>query len=67
MDEPGASAGSFARSPGAVAVIASSHHVADARSIRFMPEPSPGSIGACRPASSDARKELTRWIRSVAA
>ena len=28
-----------------------------------MPEPSPASIGASAPASSDARNELTRWMR----
>ena len=59
--------GSFAASPGAVASTAGGHHVLDDRSMRFMPEPSPGSIGACPPINSEARNELTRWTRSVAA
>ena len=46
IDDAGAIAGSFIRRLGAVAVVAASHHVPDARSMRFMPEPSPGSIGA---------------------
>ena len=35
--------------------------------MRFMPEPSPESMGASAPASSDAMNEDTRWMRAVAA
>src|SRR5580765_811507 len=59
--------GSLADRPGAVASSAGAHHVEAPRSIRFVPDASPGSTGAWRPMSSDARNELTRWIRSVAA
>ena len=52
---------------GAVASTASGHHCADRRSIRFVPDASPGSTGASCPASSDARNELTRWMRPVRA
>src|SRR5262245_28062444 len=44
--DDGAMAGSLCARPGAVASSATGHHDLDARSIRFMPEPSPGSIGA---------------------
>src|SRR5215471_5165753 len=64
--DDGTIAGSFAARSGAVASTAGVHHRFVARSIRFMPDPSPGSTGACAPTSSDARYELTRWIRSVA-
>src|SRR4051812_31925950 len=57
--------GSFDPRPGAVESTAGGHHWHDARSIRFIPDPSPGSSGACRPINSDARNELTRWMRSV--
>src|SRR5580765_2717093 len=59
--------GSLADRPGAVASSAGAHHVEAPRSIRFVPDASPGSTGAWRPMSNDARNELTRWIRSVAA
>ena len=59
-DDAAAIGGSLMARSVAVAFAAASHHVADDNSIRFMPEPSPGSIGACVPASSDARNELTR-------
>ncbi len=59
--------GSFAARFGAVAASASGDHAFDARSIRFMPEPSPGSIAAVAPVSREASHELTRWTRSVAA
>jgi len=35
-------------------------HVPAAMFIRFMPDPSPGSSGACPPIRSEARNELTR-------
>src|SRR4029077_869801 len=60
MLHDGAIGGRFDASDGAVASTASDHHAAVDKSIRFVPEPSPGSIGACWPASSDARNELTR-------
>src|SRR3954468_18095747 len=59
--------GSFDARPGAVESTAGGHHWHEARSIRFIPEPSPGSSGAWGPIKRDARKELTRWIRSVEA
>ena len=59
--------GSLAARPVAVESTAGGHHWHAPRSIRFMPEPSPGSIGACAPVSSEARNELTRCTRSVAA
>ena len=59
--------GSFAARFGAVAASASGDHAFVARSIRFMPEPSPGSIAAVAPVSREASHELIRWTRSVAA
>jgi hypothetical protein len=44
--------GSFAARPGAVASSAAGHQSLVSRSIRFMPDPSPGSIGACAPTRS---------------
>src|SRR4051794_30995848 len=61
----GAMSGSFDARSGAVACTASDHHVRDSSSIRFIPDPSPGSIGASPPMSNDARNELTRWMRPV--
>src|SRR5262249_52711112 len=60
MVEDGASDGSLPASDGAVASIAGGHHWHVPSSIRFMPEPSPGSSVAWAPASSDAMNELTR-------
>src|SRR5258706_15608150 len=57
--ELGAIGGSLPARSGAVASSAGCHHVRVLRSIRFMPEPSPGSTGACVPMSNDARNELT--------
>ena len=66
MVHAGRTTGSRSRRPGAVAETAGSHQSPDDRSMRFMPEPSPGSSGASVPASSDAMNELTRWTRPVA-
>ena len=61
----GAIGGSFDSRSGAVAARASGAQRERDRSIRFIPEPSPGSIGASKPTSSDAAYEDTRWIRVV--
>src|SRR5688500_12502015 len=61
--EEGTSGGNFCRSPGAVASIAAGDHSRVRMSIRFMPEPSAWSMGACVPVSTDARKELVRYVR----
>ena len=52
----GRSGGSLATRPDAVASTAGVHHADAPRSIRFMPDPSPGSIGACR-ADQQRREE----------
>ena len=65
--DAGAIGGSLASNPGAVASSAAGHHSAVVKSIRFIPDASPGSTGACCPMRSDDRNELTRWTRSVAA
>src|SRR5688500_2729818 len=65
--QDGATVGSLSARPGAVAFTAAGHHCLSARSIRFAPEASPGSMDAWPPTSSDARYELTRWTRAVAA
>ncbi len=57
--------GSFSASPGAVAATSSGLHVPLASSSRFMPAPSPWSIGALPPIKSEPRNELTRWISRV--
>jgi hypothetical protein len=67
MVDESARAGNFVSRPGAVACSAAGDHCFEARSIRFMPDPSPGSMGACFPARRDAIQELTRCTRSVAA
>ena len=46
----GATGGSFSSTPCPTAFVASSDQRPVARSIMFMPAPSPGSIAACRPA-----------------
>src|SRR5262245_19124381 len=53
------------RRSGAVASRAAGSQSWLARSIRFMPDASPGSSAACPPLSTEARNELTMWIRAV--
>ena len=62
-----ASGGSFFSKSGAVAASASGSQVFLRMSIRFMPAPSPWSIGAILPASSDAMNELTSAMFVVCA
>ena len=64
---PFLAAGSFAARPGAVNSQISASHSPRSRLRRFIPAPSPMSIGASAPHRSEQRKELTRWMRSVAA
>ena len=62
-----ASGGSLSASPGAVAASAPGCHARFAMSIRFIPAPSPWSIGAMRPASTEHMNELTSAMWRVAA
>ena len=49
--------------PGAVNAAISRSHCNTLRFNRFIPAPSPKSIGASPPQSTEQRKELTRWTR----
>ena len=63
----GARGGSLAARPGAVAASAVGCQARVWMSIRFMPAPSPGSMGAMRPASREGMNELTSAMDAVAA
>jgi len=60
-----ASGGNFLTRLGAVAFSASWFKFFRRMSMRFIPAPSPKSIGAILPASSDARNELTSAMLAV--
>jgi hypothetical protein len=57
----------FPARPGAVALSASWFQFFRRMSMRFIPAPSPKSIGAIFPASSDAMNELTSAMPAVLA
>ena len=60
-------AGSFAARAGDMKPHISASQRQLERSRRFIPAPSPTSIGASAPMRSEQMKELTRWMRLVAA